>query len=117
MNGTDRYSDAESKESVPDVLTREQINEFDDGDSLDNRNDIERRTVNQRLSEMNKQISELTKLVLALTEKMSSSNRERTFWVLPQMNKTHVPTKMSPYFRRKYFKNTQNNYLFFVGLC
>ena len=76
MNGTDSYSYAESKDSVPDVLTREQMNEFDNGDLLDNRNEIKRRTVNQRFSEMNKQITELTNLVLVLTAKISSSNRE-----------------------------------------
>ena len=76
MNGTDRYSDSESEDSIPDILTREHINEFDNGNMLDNRNDIERRTVNQRFSEMNKQITELTNLVLVLTEKISSSNRE-----------------------------------------
>ena len=34
MNATDRYSDAESEDSVPDVLTREQTSEFDNGDLL-----------------------------------------------------------------------------------
>ena len=52
------------------------MNEFDNGDLLDNRNDIGRRTVNQRFSEMKKQITELTNLVLVLTEKIPSSNRE-----------------------------------------
>ena len=51
-------------------LRREQMNEFDNGDLLDNRNEIDRRTVNQRFSE---QLTELTNLVLVLTEKMSSS--------------------------------------------
>ena len=69
--------DAESEDSVPpDVLTREQLHEFDIGDFLDNRNDIERRTVNQSFSEMNKQITELLNLVLVLTEKISFTNRE-----------------------------------------
>ena len=76
MNGTDRYSDAESEDSVSDVLTREQINEFDNGDLLYNRNEIERHTVNQRFSEMNRQSPELTNLVLVLIEKSSSRNRE-----------------------------------------
>ena len=70
MKGMDGYSDAESNDSVPDVLTREQMNEFDNGDLLNYRNETERRAVNQRFSGMNKQISELTNLVLALTEKI-----------------------------------------------
>ena len=82
MNGSDRYSDAESESSIPEVLTREQMNDFDNGNLLDYGNETERRSVNQRFTEMNKQISELTNLVLALTEKISSnettssSNRE-----------------------------------------
>ena len=75
MNGTDRYSDAESESSVPEVLTREQMNEFDDGNLLDYRNESEHHTVNQRFNEMNKQISELTSLVIALTEKISSNDK------------------------------------------
>ena len=72
----DRHSDAESEDSLPDVLTRDQINDFNAGDLLNYRNDTERHTVNKRFSKANKQISELTNLVLALTEKISSSNRE-----------------------------------------
>ena len=82
MNGSDRYSDTESESSIPEVLTREQMNDFDNGDLLDYGNETERRSVNQRFTEMNKQISDLTNIVLALTEKISpnettsSSNRE-----------------------------------------
>ena len=82
MNGSDRYSDTESESSIPEVLTREQMNDFDNGNLLDYGNETERRSVNQRFTEMNKQISELTNIVLALTEKKSSnettssSNRE-----------------------------------------
>ena len=75
MYGTERYSDAESESSVPEVLTREQMKEFDSGNLLDYRNYSERHAVNQRFTEMNKQISELTNLVLALTEKISSNNK------------------------------------------
>ena len=75
MNGTDRYSDAESESSILEVLTREQMNEFDNGKLLDYRNESEHHTVNQRFNEMNKQISELTKLVLAFTEKISSNDK------------------------------------------
>ena len=76
MNGTDRYSDTESEGSVPEVLTKDQMREFDDGKLLHSRNETERLTVNQRFSEINKQITELTNLVLVLTEKISSSNKE-----------------------------------------
>ena len=79
MNGTDRYSDTESEGRVPEVLTRDQMREFDNGNLLHSRNErnqTERLTVNQRFSEMNKQIIELTNLVLVLTEKLFSSNRE-----------------------------------------
>ena len=77
MNGSDRYGDVESESSIPEVLTSEQINEFDNGKLLDYGNETERQSVNQRFTEMNKQISELTNLVLALTEKISSN--EKTF--------------------------------------
>ena len=48
MNGTDRYSDVESEDSVPDVLTREQMSHFDNDDLLSSRNMVEQQTVNQR---------------------------------------------------------------------
>ena len=71
----DRHSDTESERSVPEVLTREQINEFDNGNLLDFSGESERQAVNQRFTEMNRQISELTNLVLALTEKISSNEK------------------------------------------
>ena len=76
MNGMDGNSDAESENSLPEILTSDQINQFHNGDLLNDRNTNERHTVNQRFSEMNKKSSEVTNLVLALTEKISSSNRE-----------------------------------------
>ena len=60
INGTDRYSDTESETSIPEVLSRDHIREFDNGDLLNGRNDNERSIVDQRFSEMNKQITELT---------------------------------------------------------
>ena len=75
-NEMDRHSDTESECSIPEVLTREQIIEFIDGDVLNYQNNSGRDSVNQRFSDMNRQINELTNLVLALTEKISSSNRE-----------------------------------------
>ena len=74
MNGTDRHSDDESECSVPEVLTREQMNELENENLLDYRNTDNRQTVDQRFTEMNRQISELTNLALALTEKMSSND-------------------------------------------
>ena len=59
MNGTDRYSDAESESSIPEVPTRDQIRECDNGNLLNGRNETEWLTVNQRFSEVNKQITEL----------------------------------------------------------
>ena len=76
MSGINKHSDAESEDIVPDVLTREQMSEFDNVDLLNYRNDTEQHAVNQRISEMNRQISELTNVVIALTENISSSNRE-----------------------------------------
>ena len=35
MHGTERYGDAESESSVPEVLTRQQTNKFDSGNLLD----------------------------------------------------------------------------------
>ena len=69
-------SDHESERSVPEVLSRDQMTEFENGEILGRRNNSEQNSVEQRFLEMNKQISDLTSLVLALTEKISSSNRE-----------------------------------------
>ena len=74
----DRHRDSESECSIPEVLTREQISEFNDGDVLNYQHNSGRDTVNQRFSDMNRQTSELTNLVLALIEKIFSSNREGT---------------------------------------
>ena len=90
MNGTDRHSDDESECSVPEVLTREQMNEFENENLLDYRSTDNRQTVDQRFTEMNRQISELTNLVLALTEKISSND------TLPSNTREgNVPNTMS----------------------
>ena len=73
MDKHDRSSDTESECSVPEVLSRDQIDELDDGNLIRTDNDSEQRSIDQRFSEMNKQISDLTGLVLALTEKLSSN--------------------------------------------
>ena len=67
-------SDNESECSVPEVLSRDQMTEFENGEILDRRNNSEQSSVEQRFLEMNKQISDLTSHVLALTEKISSTN-------------------------------------------
>ena len=76
MDKHDRSSDIESECSDPEVLSRDQIDELDDGNLIRTNNNSEQRSIDQRFSEMNKQISELTGLVLALTEKLSSNNGE-----------------------------------------
>ena len=72
----DDYSDIESKCSMPEVLTREQISDFDKGDLINRGNVNSQNSVDQRFLEMNKQISDLTNRVLAMTEKISCNNRE-----------------------------------------
>ena len=76
MDKHDRISDTESECSVPEVLSRDQIDELDDGNLIRTNYNLEQRSIDQRLSEMNKQISDLTGLVLALTEKLSSNSGE-----------------------------------------
>ena len=73
MDRHDRSSDTESECSVPEVLSRDQIDELDDGNLSNANNYVEQKSIDQRFSDMNKQISDLTGLVLALTEKLSSN--------------------------------------------
>ena len=70
------YSDNESECSLPEVLSRDQMNDADNEDLLGRRTNSEQSMVDQRFLEMNRLISDLTSLVLALTEKISSTNRE-----------------------------------------
>ena len=77
MDKHDRSSDTESECSVPEVLSRDQSDELDDGNLIRTDNNSEQRSIDQRFSDMNKQISDLTRLVLALTEKLSSNIGER----------------------------------------
>ena len=76
MDKHDRSSDTESECSVPEVLSRDQIDELDDGNLIRFDNNSEQRSIDQRYSDMNKQISDLTGLVLALTEKLSYKSGE-----------------------------------------
>ena len=77
MDKHDRSSDTESECSVPEVHSRDQIDEMDDGNLIRTNYNLEQRSIDHRFSEMNKQISDLTGLVLALTEKLSSNVGER----------------------------------------
>ena len=76
VSGMDRNSDSENDSSVPEILMRDQINDFKNGDLLNYQNGNDRHTVDLRFSEKNKPISDLMNLVLALTENISSSKRE-----------------------------------------
>ena len=73
MDRHDRSSDTESECSVPEVLSRDQIDESDEGNLINANNYVEQKSIDQRFSDMNKQISDLTGLILALTEKLSSN--------------------------------------------
>ena len=75
-NGMEQNSDNESEYSFPNTLSRNQINEFENGDLINVRQNSSLNSVDQRFMEMNKQISELTNIVLALTEKISSPTTE-----------------------------------------
>ena len=69
-------SDNESDASFPEVLTREQMVEFDSIDILNRQNIMEGNPIDKRFNEMNRQIGELTDLDLALTQQISSNPRE-----------------------------------------
>ena len=75
-SGMEQNSDNESEYSFPNTLSRNQINEFENGDLINVRHNSSLNSVDQRFMEMNKQISELTNIVLALTEKISSPTTE-----------------------------------------
>ena len=75
MDKHDRSSDTESECSVPEVLSRDQIDELNDGNPIRTDYNSEQRSIDQRFSDMNKQIGDLTGLVLALTEKLPSKQQ------------------------------------------
>ena len=72
----DRVGDTESESSIPDLLTRDQIDELDNENLIHSEQHSDQMTIDQRFSSMNRQINELTGLVLALTEKLSSNHGE-----------------------------------------
>ena len=60
---TENLTDNESDNSFPDLLSREQMVEFDNGDWLSKERNYNRNRVEQRFSELNRQIGELTNIV------------------------------------------------------
>ena len=75
-SGMEQNSDNESEYSFPNTLSRNQMNEFENGDLINVRQNSSSNSVDQRFMEMNKKISELTNIVLALTEKISTPTTE-----------------------------------------
>ena len=75
-SGMEQNSDNESEYSFPNTLPRNQMNEFENGDIINSRHNSNLSSVDQRFMEMNRQISDLTSIVLALTEKISSSTTQ-----------------------------------------
>ena len=75
-SGIEQNSDNEIEYSFPNTLSRNQMNEFENGDIINGRHNSNLSSVDQRFMEMNRQISDLTSIVLALTEKISSSTTE-----------------------------------------
>ena len=73
---SETMSDNESDHSVPEVLSRAQMIEFDDGEIIDGNRDFDNNRIEQRFCDKNRQIGELTDIVLSLTEKLSSNIRE-----------------------------------------
>ena len=73
---TENMSDNESDHSLADMLSRDQMTEFDSGDLLISKRNYDRNRIEQKFSDMNRQIGELINIVQGLTEKVSSNNRE-----------------------------------------
>ena len=72
----EQNSDNESENSFPEVLSRNQMNEFDNGDIINSQQNPNSGSVDPRFMELNRQISDLTSIVMALTEKISSLTSE-----------------------------------------
>ena len=72
----EQNSDNENENSFPEVLSRNQMNEFDSGDIINSRQNPNSSSVDQRFMEINRQISDLTSIVMSLTGKISSSTSE-----------------------------------------
>ena len=72
----DRSSDNESEASFPDILSRDQMTEFDTDDLLNKQRNTFGYSIDQHFNEINRQIGDLTNIVLTLTQQFSSNNRE-----------------------------------------
>ena len=105
----EQNSDNESKNSFPEVLSRNQMNEFDDGDIINSRQNHNSSSVDQRFMKMNRQISDLTSIVMALTEKISSSTNECNGLItVNNPNVTRSDSHHSLTFNFEAFFDTQN---------
>ena len=73
---SETMSDNESEQSVLEVLSRAQMNEYDDGDLLNRKKDSENNNIKRRVSDMSRPIGEIINIVLPLTERISPDTRE-----------------------------------------
>ena len=71
----EKTSDNESEQSVPGVLSRAQLFEFDESDLLNKNFDFENNNTGRRFSDMMRQIGDLANIVLSFTERLSSNAR------------------------------------------
>ena len=77
LSTSEALSDNESEQSVPEVLSRTQKIEFNEGDLLTRNSDFETKTIIEHsFSDMGRQIGELPNIMLSLTERLSSNTRE-----------------------------------------
>ena len=91
----ERYSDSESETSVLYLLSRDQIDEFDNGNLNNRRRNNEQSSIDQGFLDMKRQIGELNNLVLAMTKK-SSLRIEKGTCCKPSLTlTTAVPTAES----------------------
>ena len=73
---SEAMSDNESEQSLPEVLSRTHMIDFDEGDLLYRNRDFENDNIERKFSDMSRQIGELTNIVISLTEKLSSNTDE-----------------------------------------
>ena len=62
---SETISDSESNQSVPEVLSRAHMFEFNNGEILDRNRGSDNDRMERRFSDMNRQIGNLTKLTLS----------------------------------------------------
>ena len=88
----DRVSDSESECSIPDLLTKDQIDELDNENLIHSEQHSDQMTIDQRFSSMNRQLNELTGLLLALTESYPPVTEKGTIKIQLSIRLMHVPT-------------------------